>query len=92
MTAKKTTVCRCPTCGSTEAYCDEKRSRYDLSFMTCPKCGYDGYADSWEVADDWLVDILLEEGASVPDTLPPLQPGQFYREVMGKIIEERLAR
>ena len=88
----KTTVCRCPACGSTEAYCDESRSIVDLSYMTCPACGNAGHNDSWEVAEDWLVDIDLPDGAPVPATLPGLADGEYFHQQLAKAREAREAR
>lgn len=88
----KTTVCRCPKCGSTEAYCDEARSVVDLSYMVCPACENAGLADSWEVAEDWLVDLVLETGEPIPSKLPPLKPGEYLYEQLAKVREERGAR
>lgn len=85
----KKTVCRCPTCGSTTAYCDESRSIVDLSFMTCPACGNGGLNDPWQVSEDWLVDIELAEGQEVPATLPGLKDGEYLMEQLAKIREEK---
>lgn len=88
----KRTVCRCPACGSTEAYCDESRSIVDISCMTCPTCNNGGWCDSWEVAEDWLVEIDLPEGAPVPATLPGLKDGEYFVQRLAKVREEREAR
>lgn len=88
----KKTVCRCPACGSTEAYCDESRSAYDLSFMTCPSCGEEGFNDSWQVSEDWLVDIELADGEPVPAKLAGLKDGEYFAQQLAKVREEREAR
>lgn len=88
----KTTVCRCPEYGSTDAYCDEARSIVDLSYMTCPACGNAGHNDSWQVAEDWLVDIDLPEGEPVPAKLPGLKPGEYLVEQLAAVREEREAK
>ena len=88
----KTTVCRCPECGSTEAYCDESKSIVDLSYMTCPACGNAGHNDSWQVAEDWLVDIDLPEGQPIPPTLPGLKDGEYFHQQLAKVREEREER
>jgi len=87
----KTTVCRCPQCGSTEAYCDESRSIVDLSYMTCPSCSNGGLNDSWQVAEDWLVDVDLPDGEPVPPTLPGLKDGEYFHQQLAKVREEREA-
>lgn len=85
------TVCRCPECGSTEAYCDESRSIVDLSYMTCPACGNAGLNDSWQVAEDWLVEIDLPDGAPIPATLPGLADGEYFHQQLAKAREAREA-
>lgn len=88
----KRTVCRCPECGSTEAYCDESRSYVDISCMTCPTCKNVDWCDSWQVSEDWLVDVDLPEGAPVPATLPGLADGEYFHQQLAKVREEREAR
>ena len=88
----KTTVCRCPECGSTQAFCDESRSIVDLSYMACPACGHGGFNDSWQVAEDWLVDIDLPEGQPVPSTLPGLKDGEYFHQQLAQAREAREAR
>ena len=85
----KRTVCRCPECGSTEAYCDESRSIVDISCMHCPTCNNRDWCDSWQVSEDWLVDIDLPEGAPTPATLPGLKDGEYFVQQLAKVREER---
>jgi predicted RNA-binding Zn-ribbon protein involved in translation (DUF1610 family) len=88
MTNRRISVWRCPECGSTKAGPDESRSRYELTFMTCPSCRNEGLVDSYERDADWCVDLDLDLDAnadadSVPEFLPPLDPSKAWYAVVG---------
>ena len=82
-TTRTVTIIRCPTCGSTDALCDESRSAVDLSYMTCRSCGEGGLCDSWERNDDWYVTITLPVGVTtLPTHVAPLPAGQGFYELL----------
>lgn len=74
--SQRVSVCRCPTCGSTNAGPDESRSAYDFTFMQCGACGEGGLVDSWQRDFDWYTDVTLPDGADLPAFVAPLGPGE----------------
>lgn len=65
-------VCRCPECGSLDAFCDESRSIVDISCMQCRACGHYDYCDSWQRDFDWFTEIEVERVDKLPDKVEPL--------------------
>lgn len=59
--SERIVVCRCPECGSRDAYPDESQSAYDLTFMYCNGCKSGGLVDAWQ-RDAWYIDIRAADG------------------------------
>jgi hypothetical protein len=65
----KTTVVRCPNCGSTHAGVDESRSAYEFAYMQCSACAHGELQDEHQIKANWNVDVDLPEGAPLPERL-----------------------
>jgi hypothetical protein len=64
------TIVRCPMCGSTNA--GEDGGLYEFAFMRCGSCGYNTYADHYQVIESWNVDVDFPPDATeIPERLPP---------------------
>ncbi len=54
-------VNHCPKCGSRDAYCDDSRSKGDMSCMVCRACGHTDTVDSYRRDAEWLVEEKASE-------------------------------
>ena len=62
-------VVRCPTCGATDAGATDYI--YELTQMTCGECGYQELADSYEIKEEWNVELWLPPGTGLPRFVEP---------------------
>lgn len=67
-------VCRCPECGSDDAYADESRSYLEFTHMQCDGCGQGGLNDVWQ-QDEWYVEVVGYYNPRRPDSLVWWAPG-----------------
>ncbi len=69
----RTSIVRCPECGSTDAGRDEVRSALERSYMRCLVCSFGEDCDASKVSADWHAEIGLPAGADVPAFVEPLR-------------------